>query len=67
MFCIPSVRILFFDIVLLKAIEDKILIFAAESLPFKSATGLLSAKPSFLAFSRTSEKLFPVSSIVDNI
>ena len=34
---------------LLKAIEDNIFIFAAESFPLKSDTGLLSANPSFLA------------------
>ena len=56
-FCIPSVKILFFDIVLLKAIEDRILILAAESLPFKSEAGLVSAKPNYLALSKTSTKL----------
>ena len=40
MFCIPSVKILFLEIDLLKAIEDRILSFAAESLPFKSEIGL---------------------------
>ena len=48
-FWIPSVNILFFDIALLKAREDNILSFEAESLPFKSEIGLASAKPSFFA------------------
>ena len=43
----PTIGIL--EIVLLKAIEDKILSFAAESFPFRSDTGLLSAKPNFFA------------------
>ena len=54
MFCIPSVNILFLDILLLKAIDDKILIFAAASSPFKSDKGLVSAKPMFCAFLSTS-------------
>ena len=55
--CIPSVKILFFDIDLLKARDDNILNLAAESLPFKSDTGLLSAKPNFLALFKISRKL----------
>ena len=50
---------LFFDIVLLKAIDDKILIFAAASFPSTSEAGLFSANPNFLASLSTSEKLFP--------
>ena len=39
----PSVKILFLEIVLLKAIDDKILNLEAESLPFKSESGFVSA------------------------
>ena len=54
-------------IFLLKAIDDKILILAAASDPFKSDIGLASAKPNAFALLRTSEKLLPVFSIVDKI
>ena len=67
MFCIPSVKILFFEIALLKAIDDKILNFAAESLPLKSDFGFVSAKPNFFAFRRTSEKLLFYFSIEERI
>ena len=64
-FCIPSVKILFFDINLLKAIDDKILNLAAESFPFRSDMGFASAKPNFFALSRTSEKLLFFFSMED--
>ena len=67
MFCIPSVKILFFDIDLLKAIEDSILSLAAESLPFKSDIGLVSAKPNYLALSRISWKFLFLLSIEERI
>ena len=55
------------DIDLSKARDDKILNFAAESLPFMSEIGLLSAKPSFFALLSASEKFFPLFSITDKI
>ena len=58
---------MFLDIVLLKAIDDKILNLAAESFPFRSEVGLLSAKPNFFALSRTSENYFLLISIDDKI
>ena len=64
---IPSVKILFCDIDLWKARDDKILILAAASDPFKSEDGLDSAYPSFLALYKTLEKFSPVFSIVDKI
>ena len=53
-YSIPSVRILFLDIFLPKAIDESKRNLAAESFPFRSETGFLSAKPNFFAFSRTS-------------
>jgi len=53
-FRIPSVKIFPLEIDLLKASDERILNFAAESSPFKSEVGFDSAKPNFLALSRIS-------------
>ena len=51
----------------LKAREERILNFAADSFPFRSEIGLLSAKPNFFAFTITSENFFLLLSIDDKI